>query len=177
MDELSRLVAGVTTRRLALGVAAAAGGLALAGEADAAKKGASAEKWRRKRGRRGKKGKQGSAGPAGPEGPNGPSGPTGPDGPPAGASVVVVQEPCTFPDGTPPGSDGAVDECVASCPSGYVATGGGYNGTSVTTFSRVRSSYPDLNGDDVPVGWTTEVEFIATPWTFNVTTYVICVPE
>ena len=36
MDELSRLVAGVTTRRLALGAAAAVGGLALAGEADAA---------------------------------------------------------------------------------------------------------------------------------------------
>lgn len=177
MDELSRLVAGVTTRRLALGVAAAAGGLALAGEADAAKKGASAEKWRRKRGRRGKRGKQGSAGPAGPDGPNGASGPTGPDGPPAGASVVVVNEACIFPDGSPPGSVGATDECVASCPPGYVATGGGYDGPAATDLARVRSVLPDLNGDDVPVGWTTVVEFLQLPWDFEVTTYVICVPE
>lgn len=174
LDELSRLAAGMTTRRLALGVAAAAGGLALAGEADAAKKGANAEKWRRKRGRRGKKGKKG---PQGPEGPNGPGGPTGPDGPPAGASVVVESNACSFPDGNPPGSAGATDECVASCPSGYVATGGGYDGPPLTDLARVRSTLPDLNADDVPVGWTTVVEFLKTPWTFNVTTYVICVPE
>ena len=171
MEELSRLVAGVTTRRLALGVAAAAGGLALAGEADAAKNDANAEKWRRKRGRRGKKGKKGAEGPAGP------SGPTGPDGPPAGASVVVVVETCEFPDGDPSGSIGATDECVASCPSGYVATGGGYDGPPLLDLARVRSVRPDLNGDNVPVGWTTVVQFIQSPWNIEVTTYVICVPE
>lgn len=171
LDELSRLAAGVTTRRLALGVAAAAGGLALAGEADAAKKGASAEKWRRKRGRRGKKGSQG------PKGPDGPSGPTGPGGPPAGASVVVVNEACVFPDGNPAGSEGATDECVASCPSGYVATGGGYDGPPLLDLARVRSTRPDLNGDNMPVGWTTVVQFIKAPWNIEVTTYAICVPE
>ncbi|MFN8664093.1 MAG: hypothetical protein U0075_19545 [Thermomicrobiales bacterium] len=174
LEELSRLAAGVTTRRLALGVAAAAGGLALAGNAEAKKDEAHSERWRRRRGRRGRRGKKG---PEGPNGPSGPSGPTGPDGPPAGASIIVERQTCSFPDGTPPGSDGATDGCTASCPSGYVATGGGYEGTSVTTFARVRSTYPDLNGDDVPVGWTTVVEFITTPWTFEVTTYVICVPE
>ena len=172
LDELSRLAAGVTTRRLALGVAAAAGGLALAGEADAAKKDTSSEKWRRKRGRRGKKGKKG------PEGPNGPSGPTGPGGPPAGASVVVVSEDCSFPDGDPANPQiGTTDVCEASCPSGMVAVGGGYKGPRVFDgIGRVISSYPVQDGDDLSVGWATEVEFIQVLG-FDVTTYVVCVPE
>jgi hypothetical protein len=175
LEELSRLAAGVTSRRLALGVAAAAGGLALAGEAEAAKKGASAEKWRRKRGRRGKKGKKG---PEGPEGPNGPSGPTGPDGPPAGASVVVESNACSFPDGDPANPQiGTTDACEALCPDGYVAVGGGYKGPrAFDGIGRVMSTYPLQNGDDLPVGWTTEVEFLQIAG-FSVTTYVVCVPE
>jgi hypothetical protein len=175
LDELSRVAAGSTTRRLALGVAAAVGGLALAGEADAAKKDASAEKWRRKRGRRGKKGKKG---PEGPAGPNGPSGPTGPDGPPAGASVQVVNQACSFPDGDPQNPQvGTTDLCEATCPNGMVAVGGGYKGPRVFDgIGRVISSFPVQNGDDLPVGWATEVEFIQVLG-FNVTTYVICVPE
>lgn len=170
LDELSRLAAGVTTRRLALGVAAAVGGLALGGDVTAARNDVNAE--RRRRGRRGRRGRQG------PEGPNGPGGPTGPDGPPAGSSVVVVTEPCSFPDSDPAPGAGVTDACVASCPSGYIATGGGYDGpTFLNALGSVRSSYPVLNGDDLPVGWTTVMEFIQTPWTFDVTTYVICVPE
>lgn len=171
LEELSRLAAGVTTRRLALGVAAAAGGLALAGNADAAKKGASAEKWRRKRGRRGRRGKKG---PEGPNGPNGPSGPTGPDGPPAGASVVVVNEACSLPDVI---DLGAIDGCEATCPDGYVAVGGGYQGPSVfEDIGHVVATRPVLNGDDLPVGWVTEVEYLRFLG-FNITTYAICVPE
>lgn len=172
LDELSRLAVGTTTRRLALGVAAAVGGLALAGEADAAKKGVSAEKWRRRRGRRGRRGKNGPEGPAGPDGP---SGPTGPDGPPAGASVVVVPQDCVFPDVV---ALGATDACQASCPDGYVATGGGYQmGTGFfDSIGRVTASRPDQNGDDLPVGWTTEVEYF-TLIGFALSTYAICVPE
>ena len=63
-------------------------------------------------------------------------------------------------------------------PDGYVATGGGYDGpTFIDALGYVRSSYPVLNGDDLPVGWTTVMQFLDTPWTFDVTTYVICVPE
>lgn len=172
LEELSRLAAGVTSRRLALGVAAAAGGLALAGEADAAKKGANAEKWRRKRGRRGKKGKKG---PKGPEGPNGPGGPTGPGGPPAGASVVVESQACVFPD---VGALGATDGCEASCPAGYVATGGGYQMGAgfFDSLGRVTASRPAQSGDDLPVGWTTDVEYFSLIG-FSLTTYAICVPE
>lgn len=170
LDELSRLAAGATTRRLALGAAAAVGGLALAGEADA-KKDANAEKWRRKRGRRGKKGKKG---PAGPEGPNGPSGPTGPDGPPAGASVVVSPQDCTFPVDV----IGATDGCEASCPPGYVATGGGYKMGAgfLDSVGRVTASRPLQNGDDLPIGWITEVEYLDAIG-FSITTYAVCVPE
>ncbi len=177
LDTLSRLAAGATSRRLALGMAAAVGGLALVGDAEAGKNDASAEKWRRKRGRRGRRGKKG---PQGPGGPGGPSGPTGPDGPPAGATVEVVTKKCTFPDGNPSSDDieiGDTDTCVIACPEGYVATGGGFEGASITTLGRVRSSYPDLNNDDLPVGWITVVEFVQTPWEFEVITYAICVPE
>lgn len=171
LDELSRLAAGVTTRRLALGVAAAVGGLALAGDADAAKNGVSAERRRRRRGRRGKRGKKG---PKGPNGPGGPSGPTGPDGPPAGASAVVVNEACSFPDA----GVGATDGCEASCPAGYVATGGGYQmGTGfLNSLGRVTASRPAQNGAGLPVGWITNVEYF-TITGFALTTYAICVPE
>lgn len=171
LDDLSRLAAEVTSRRLALGIAAAVGGMALAGDAEA-KKDASAEKWRRKRGRRGRRGKKGSEGPNGPEGP---SGPTGPDGPPAGASVQVVNEPCTFPD---VGGIGATDGCEASCPAGYVATGGGYQmgANFFDNLGRVTGSRPVQNGDDLPSGWITEVEYF-TVTGFSITTYAICVPE
>lgn len=172
LDDLSRLAAGVTSRRLALGVAAAVGGLVLSGNADAAKKSeTSAERWRRKRGRRGRRGQ---AGPNGPEGPSGPSGPTGPDGPPAGASIVVVSEDCSFPN---VGAPGATDGCEAACPGGYVATGGGYqNGTGLQSIGRVIGTRPVLNGQDQPTGWVTDVEYLQIIG-FDVTTYVVCVPE
>lgn len=173
LDDLSRLAAGVTSRRLALGVAAAVGGLVLSGNADAAKKSeTSAERWRRKRGRRGRRGQQG---PNGPEGPSGPSGPTGPDGPPAGASVVVVNEACSFPN---VGAPGATDGCEAACPGGYVATGGGYQMGAgfFDSLGRVTASRPDQNGDDLPIGWITDVEYF-TVTGFSITTYAICVPE
>lgn len=168
LDELSRLAAGPTSRRLALGLAAAVGGLALAGDAEAKKNGASAEKWRRKRGRRGRRGKKG---------PKGPSGPSGPSGPPAGSGIKVVPKECIFPDGDPAPNVGVTDECVATCPPGYVATGGGYDGPPLTDLARVKATMPDLNNDDVPVGWKTVVEFLQLPWDFEVTTYAICVPE
>lgn len=170
LDELSRLVAGSTTRRLALGMAAAVGGLALAGDAEAKKNDASAEKWRRKRGRRGRRGKQG---PNGPEGPNGPSGPTGPSGPPAGASVTVNTQDCSFTNGPP----GATEGCEAPCPDGYVATGGGYQmGDGFHSIGRVIASRPVQNGQDQPIGWATDVEFFGAVG-FDISTYVICVPE
>jgi hypothetical protein len=168
LDELSRLAAGPTSRRLALGLAAAVGGLALAGDAEAKKNGASAEKWRRKRGRRGRRGKKG------PKGPSGPSGPTGPSGPPAGASVVVEVEECSFPD---VGALGATDGCEAPCKSGYVATGGGYQmGEGLHSIGRVISSRPVLNGQNQPVGWIAEAEYLDVIG-FDITTYAICVPE
>ena len=171
LEELSRLAAGVTTRRLALGVAAAAGGLVLAGNAEAKKDEAHSERWRRRRGRRGRRGKKG---PEGPNGPSGPSGPTGPDGPPAGASIIVETQDCSFPD---VGAPGATDGCEASCPSGYVATGGGFqNGTGLQNIGRVIASRPSQNGQDQPIGWVTEVEYLQIIG-FDVTTYVICVPE
>jgi hypothetical protein len=167
LDALSRLTAGSTSRRLALGIAAAVGGLALAGEAEA-KKDASAEKWRRKRGRRGRRGKKGRKGPSGPPGPEGPS------GPPAGASVWVVNEVCDFPDV----GVGARDGCEATCPEGYVATGGGYQmgANFLDSLGRVTASRPVQAGNDLPTGWVAEVEYLDVTG-FSITTYAICVPE
>jgi hypothetical protein len=165
MDELSRLVAGATSRRLALGVAAAAGGLALAGEAEA-KKDASAEKWRRKRGRRGKKG---------PQGPKGPGGPTGPSGPVSGADAVLVTHTCTLGAGDG-GEVGSAEGCQALCDSGYVAVGGGFQSPGLfAALARVHGSFPLQDGTNPPNGWETSLEYVAIG-DFDVTTYVICLP-
>ena len=170
LDTLSRLAAGATSRRLALGMAAAVGGLALVGDAEAGKNDASAEKWRRKRGRRGRRGKKG------PQGPGGPSGPTGPDGPVSGADAVLVEETCTM--GTLAQNEvGSAEGCQALCDSGYVAVGGGFKSPGLfSAFARVHGSFPLRDGTNPPNGWETSLEYVAIG-EFDVTTYVICLPE
>lgn len=173
LEELRRVAAGVTTRRLALGMAAAVGGLALAGDAEAKKNDASAEKWRRRRGRRGRRGKQG---PEGPGGPGGPSGPTGPIGPVSGADAVMIPKTCTL-GADVQGEVGSAEGCQALCDSGYVAVGGGFRSPGLfSALARVHGSYPLQNGTNPPHGWETSLEYVAIG-SFDVTTYVICLPE
>lgn len=159
-DGITRLMNGLGSRRMALS-AAAISGLALVNEASA-KKGVSSEG--KKRGRRGKKGSQGPAGPAGPTGPL------------AGSQAVVVSEPCSF-GAVASNAVGSTDVCEVDCPTGYVATGGGYRGPAFTNgFGLVVNSYPDANADDQPTGWIVAAEYIDFGQGFDVTAYAVCVP-
>lgn len=162
MDEsrfgrLTALVSGVTSRRLAVATAAV-GGLALAGQA-AAKDDVNAEG--KKRGRRGKKGKQGPQGPAGPV---------------SGSDAVLVTEPCTFSVADSSGV-GTTDGCTATCANGFVAVGGGFQGPAfIDAIGHVVSSFPTQTGSNPPDGWETTVEYLDFGQSFDVTTYVICLP-
>lgn len=165
MDEsrfagLTRVVSGLTSRRLAVATAAVSG-LALAGQA-AAKDGVNAEG--KKRYRRGKRGRQGL------------QGPQGPSGPVSGADAVLVTEVCTL--GADNGGEVQSSEgCQALCASGFVAVGGGYQGpTFFSALGRVVASFPLQDGQNPPNGWETSVEYVAIG-DFDVTTYVICLPE
>lgn len=157
---LTRMMSGLTSRRLAVATAAVSG-LALAGEA-AAKKGVDAEG--KKRGRRGKKGKKG------------PQGPQGPTGPVSGSDAVLVTQTCTL--GADAGNPvGSAEGCQAVCASGYVAVGGGFQSpTLFSAFARVVGSFPLQSGSNPPNGWETSLEYLAVG-AFDVTTHVICLPE
>jgi hypothetical protein len=151
---LTRMMSGLTSRRLAMATAAVSG-LALAGQA-AAKDDLNAEG--KKRGRRGKKGKQGPQGPAGPV---------------SGSDAVLSQQECPLV----PDVVGATDGCQATCPDSYVAVGGGYKGPTIAQLGRVNSSFPLQSGQNPPNGWETQVEYLAVGQGFTLTTYVICLPE
>lgn len=158
---LTRMMSGLTSRRLAVATAAVSG-LALAGQA-AAKEDVNAEG--KKRYRRGKKGKQG------------PQGPQGPAGPVSGADAVLVREPCTFSVATEQ-EVGSTDGCTATCDNGYVAVGGGFEGpTFIESVGHVMSSFPTQTGTNPPDGWRTVVEYLDFGQEFDVATYVICLPE
>ncbi|WP_431902878.1 hypothetical protein [Nonomuraea sp. bgisy101] len=93
-----------------------------------------------KPGENGKPGEKGQTGATGPQGPAGPQGPKGDKGDAGGIkSVVVVTD--TFS-----GKSGSV-----SCPSGAVATGGGFSGVNGT----VTASAP--TGSPTPTGWKVEL--------------------
>ncbi|MDQ2651940.1 MAG: hypothetical protein M3Z20_02750 [Chloroflexota bacterium] len=165
MDEsrfagLTRMMSGLTSRRLAVATAAVSG-LALAGQADAKDDVKSEGKKRYRRGKRGKQGAQGPQGPAGPV---------------SGSDAVLVKKTCTL------GADNngeleAVEGCTATCDNGFVAVGGGYEGPTVfEALGRVISSFPTQSGQNPPNGWETRVGYIAIG-DFDVKTYVICLPE
>jgi hypothetical protein len=158
-DIVRKFTTHLGSRRSALAVAAASG-LALTGHSTSAKdNGVAADG--KKRGRRGKRGKRGH---------------TGPSGPPSGADVQIISETCLLPaEGETP-QVGDVAECVAACPDGFVASGGGHQGpTFIDALGFLRSSFPDQQGGS-PVGWVTQVEFLDIGQEFNVTTYAVCLP-
>jgi hypothetical protein len=153
-------MSGLTRRRLAVATAAVSG-LAVAGQA-AAKDDVNADG--KKRIRRGKKGKQGA------------QGPQGPAGPVSGSDAVLIRENCTFSATEP--EVGATDGCTAACDAGYVAVGGGFEGPGfINSFGHVLSSFPTQTGTNPPDGWRTVVEYVGFGQSFDVTTYVICLPE
>ncbi|MFT4039754.1 MAG: hypothetical protein QM692_16350 [Thermomicrobiales bacterium] len=155
-----RVLSGVSSRRMAIS-GAAISGLALANHV-AAKDDVTSEG--KKRGRRGKKGKQG------------PAGATGPAGPLAGSQAVVVSNPCNF-GAVASGGEGTTTSCEVDCPTGFVATGGGYRGPAFTNgFGLITGSEPDPNADNQPTGWIVTVEYIDFGQGFDVTAYAVCVP-
>lgn len=105
-------------------------------------------------GTKGEKGDTGPAGPAGPAGPEGKQGPEGEKGEPGSIKNVSVY---------PANINGKT--ASVSCPSGMVATGGGYSGGPN---AKATTSAPQVNGNK-PVGWKVEFE-----GNVNGTVYVIC---
>lgn len=151
-DVVTRLMAGLGSRRTALSVAAASG-LALTGQSAAAKGEVGADG--KKRGKRGRRGHS---------------------GPLAGANAQVVSETCLLPAVGEEPEIGDVAQCVATCPDGFVAVGGGYEGPKfIDALGIVLASFPDQEAGE-SVGWVTQVEFLDVGQEFNVTTYAICLP-
>jgi hypothetical protein len=147
---LTRMMAGLTSRRLAVATAAVSG-LALAGQA-AAKDDVNAEG--KKRIRRGKKGKQG---------------PQGPQGPASGVGAVMVTETCSLPGG----AIGNTDACVVECPANTVVVGGGFEGPRfIDDLGIMIASHPIEN----PQGWRIQMEYLDLGQTFDIESYAICLP-
>jgi Collagen triple helix repeat (20 copies) len=118
-------------------------------------------------------GARGPAGPAGPEGPagaDGATGPTGPQGPagPAGAGVAGYE----IVAGTASLDDENDKSVSASCPTGKVIVGGGFQVSNVSDSDQVviLSSYPDANGW-VAVG---TIANTAGDTSYSLQAYAIC---
>ena len=89
----------------------------------------------------GAQGETGATGADGAVGPAGPAGATGTTGAAASTSVSVVS------------NSGSTASVTASCPSGRLAMGGGFNYSPIGS-NQVTASQPVLNTAGQPVGWT-----------------------
>jgi hypothetical protein len=159
-DRLTRLFGNSTGRRAALATTAATGLAALTASTAGAQQNGDLEADRRRRKGKGKR-----------RGRRGRRGHQGPPGPPLGAFIEVVEEDCQVD-----GAIGQVLACEADCPTGYVASGGGFNvGEVLETLGTVRHSEPILDGGR-PVGWSVSIEFFDVGQDFDYTAYAICVP-
>lgn len=147
---LTRVMTGLTSRRLAVATAAVSG-LALAGQA-AAKDDVNAEG--KKRYRRGKRGKQGAQ---------------GPQGPASGVGAVIVTETCSLPDG----AEGDTVACVVECPPNTVVVGGGFEGPK---FSDDLGIMIASNPVESPQGWRIQMEYLNLGQAFDIESYAICLP-
>lgn len=117
----------------------------------------------------GPEGPPGTQGPEGSPGPDGPLGPQGPPGEPGGLSGTVVESATSV-------SDSNDKTQSVSCPSGKIATGGGWsvslsNGKLSETASKPIGGSPST----APTGWTvTVVEDGNVNAQWSVTGYVVC---
>jgi Collagen triple helix repeat (20 copies) len=116
------------------------------------------------RGPRGPRGPRGVAGPAGPQGAAGPQGPQGVQGP---AGPQSLSEEIVYADWTSTGVAG-VYFGTATCPSGYVVTGGGVAVSSEQ--DRTVDSGPDAPATNE---WGADVDLAVSTDSFAV--YGICV--
>jgi hypothetical protein len=93
-----------------------------------------------------------------------------------GANLVRVVEPCVEnPD--EPGDIGAEATCVASCPPGHAATGGGFEvGPVFFSFADVRSSVPNPSNGD-PTGCAVQIQFIDVGQQVDYSAYALCLPQ
>ena len=110
-----------------------------------------------RRGGRGERGKRGKQGPSGPR---------------AGSGVRLVTQECNE-DGTPQ----AIVACVAECPSGFIASGGGFSAPSLLeSLGIVRTSRPSVEGNK-PVGWKVSIQFFNLSQSFTWEAYAVCLPD
>jgi hypothetical protein len=132
----------------ALGVAGAlAGALGLGAVSTSAKRSTAEKK---------KKRKQGPPGPAGPVGPPGPQGPVGPSG--------ITSTPAFGAFQSVKSTVGQSTSAEAQCPSGSVATGGGYSLAGVvTSFGTVNVIFSGKSGN----GWAVTVNRVSPPMQMN----------
>jgi hypothetical protein len=110
----------------------------------------------------------------GPQGKQGKQGKQGNPGTSLGAGIVIANQQCT--ENPVPADLGAQRSCVATCPNGYVATGGGYElGSLFESLAIVRSTGPNpLNGS--PTGWSVGIQFIDVGQQVDYTARALCAP-
>jgi hypothetical protein len=106
--------------------------------------------------------------PTGPAGPAGPAGAAGPAG--IGVVTYAVSDPVTVPDSIETFID-------ATCPAGFVPTGGGYYASDSGDVT-ANSSYPSAGGEDSSFGaggWGVYVDNF-TGGDTDVTVFAVCAP-
>lgn len=134
-------------------------------------------------GPQGEQGRQGLVGPEGPQGSTGPPGSQGPEGPEGKQGEPGLQGPQG--ETGPPGPEKVLTATTVSqsvsighytasamCPTGYVATGGGWKNDQDGV--SVRDSYPDVNLDGQHY-WTVTFDAPRPLWISDVDVFVVCI--